>query len=87
MNKVLFPSTFAHHYDTVPRALRRHYYHLVQRRGLHNNPEKDKPSSFFDSHFREGDVNKEVRESIKKQKEMDEKAHQQDSFCMYSKVH
>ena len=61
--------------------LRRYNHNRIQRQETNNDYEKDKSSSFYESHFREGDVNKEIRESIKKQKEMDEKAHQQDSFC------
>ena len=81
MRRVFIPSFSAHHSDLVPQVLRRYNHNHTQRREIHNDYEKDKSSSFYNSHFCEGDVNKEVRESIKKQKEMDEKAHQQDSFC------
>ena len=78
---MLIPSFSSQHSDLVPKVLRRYDSNHIQRREIHNADNKKRSSSFGDTHFREGDVNKEVRESIKKQKEMDEKAHQQDSFC------
>ena len=56
MRRVLIPSLLAHHSDLLPQVLRRYNHNRIQRQETNNDYEKDKSSSFYESHFREGDV-------------------------------